>query len=101
MPALADTAKAQGAGGQVDQGIVDASAAEGYPVLHIGDISLIGGEDVERQGAGMGADFLYRLLQGMVSQDRQERSENLLSHDRVFPGNVIHQSGGDPQLFFP
>ena len=68
--ASADTAESHVAGGQMNDGIVDAAAAEGHtaeePLLH----SLIPGEQVAGQRMGTAVDECNGFLNGIIGDYR-------------------------------
>ena len=43
----------------------------------------------------LGIQKVDQFLLGVVSQDRQYRSKDLLLHHRVVPGHIVHQCGGN------
>ena len=65
----------------MDDGIVDAAAAEGATVQQFPLRFPIGREDVEGQRAGTGAHEGNDLIQRFIRQHRQDGAEYLLLHD--------------------
>ena len=81
--------------GQVEDGVIDAAAAEGAAVQNLLHDCLVLGEQVQRQGSLVGSDVLDALLQIIVGKQRQDGPENLLLHDRCVKGQLIDDGGGD------
>ena len=75
----------------MDDGIVDAAAAEGTTVQQFSLRFPIGREDVEGQRAGAGAHEGNDLIQGFIRQHRQDGAENLLLHDGGIRGDIGKQ----------
>lgn len=81
--ALPEAAEAHLRGGQVDDRVVHAAAAEAAAGEHSVRRPPIGGEHVERQGVGQGIHFADDLVQAVIGQHRQNRPEDFLPHHRV------------------
>lgn len=88
-PAFSEAAEAHFAGGQVDDGIIDAAAAKAAGGGYFFCIGLASGEDIKRQGMLPAVDRLDRLIEAVIGENRQQRAENFLLHDRVGKGNAI------------
>lgn len=95
--AVADAAEGHVVGGQVDDGVVDAPAAEGAGVQDLGLGLLAAGEEVEGQGLFPAVDEAQGLVQVVVGNDGQDGAEDLFAHGlgQALQG-VGHQGGGDP-----
>ena len=91
--AFPHAAKAHGAGGQMDDHIVDAAAAEPAPLRDERLMGLVRGEQVERQRLGPAVQQRHRILQPVVGQHRKNGAENLLLHHRILPADMIQQGG--------
>ena len=97
--ALAETAEAHFAGGQMDDCVVDAAAAETAMGGHKAGGLFVTGEKVEGQGMSHGIDFGDSALQGIPGQHRQDGAEDFLLHDRIGEGYVVHDRRCNFQLF--
>lgn len=87
--AFSDTAERHLAGGEVDDGIVDAAAAK----MAFGKDFLFGsrifGEKIECKRVGMGFDLLDCIIQVRIGKYRKNRSENFFAHDWIVPGDIF------------
>ena len=95
--ALAHAAEGHGAGGQMDDGVIQAAAAEVAAVQHLALHGLVLAEEVEGQRMGLGLDVGQGVVQIGVGEHRQDGSEDLLAHDGILPGHILHDGGGDAQ----
>ncbi len=96
-PAFPKAAEAHFAGGKVDDGVVDAAAAEAAAGRYPAGKCLIPGEYVERQRMGHGVEVADDLILGVVSEDRHDRPEDFLLHHGVCEGHVVHHRRLDLQ----
>ena len=88
--------------GHVHQGIIDAHAAGMGVVHHMLLVGLVIAKEIQRQRPWPVIDVMDRLVQTAVTDDRQDRAENLVLHhlhvrrglqhqcQRNLPGTVLH-----------
>lgn len=93
--AFAEAAEAHLTGGQVDDGVIDAAAAETAAGGNQVRGFFVGGKQVECQGVGQGVYPGYGLGQGGVGEYGEYGAEDFLLHDRVLEGYVVHDGGFD------
>lgn len=93
--AFSNTAKSHGRGSQMDDTVIDTSAAETAPGCNLSDALLIFGEDVKRQRLFVLIDGLDHLIYGVEGQNRQNRPEDLLFHNRIIPTDRTKNGGFD------
>ena len=87
--AFSDTAERHLAGGEVDDGIVDAAATKMTSGKDFLFGSRIFGEKIECKRVGMGFDLLDCIIQVRIGKYRKNRSENFFAHDRIVPGDIF------------
>ena len=87
--AAAHAAEAHAAGGQVNNGIVDAAAAEGDGGEHALLQRAVFGKQVQRQRMFAAVHKSERLVDGIIGDDGQNRAEDFLLHDRVAGRDAI------------
>lgn len=122
--ALAHTAEGHGAGGQVDDGVIDASAAK-MAMLQDPPLGLFVFAETYR-ARGWGCSSTQRIAQStksfeaacfpkdspqqplratpfpyhcIIRQHRQDRAKDFFSHHGIRPVHVRHHRGSDPQCF--
>src|SRR5699024_4994691 len=95
--AFSEAAEAHLRGGKVDDGVVDAAAAEAAASGHFPCSLLVRGEDIQRQRMGHGIDPPDDFVQAVEYQDRHDRTEDLFLHDSVGEGHIVHDCGLDAQ----
>lgn len=98
--AFAETAEAHAAGGQVDNGIVDATAAKATFCSNFPRSGFAGSKNIQCQGMLQGVDFGNGFLQGVISHNGHQRAENLLLHHGVPEGYGGQDGWCDPECFF-
>ena len=79
--------------------IVEADPAGAGCGEHLLLLGLITAEQVERQRFGPLADLLKGCGEVLEHQHRQERAEQLLSHQRILAVIHANHGGGDAPLF--
>ena len=87
--AAAHAAEAHAAGGPVNNGIVDAAAAEGNGGEHALLQRAVFGKQVQRQRMFAAVHKSERLVDGIIGDDGQNRAEDFLLHDRVAGRDAI------------
>ena len=97
--ALPHAAESHGAGGQVDDHVVDASAAELQAAHGLPDAGAVLGEQVQGQRLGPVRQALVDLLEAVIGEDGQNGAENLLLHHRIALRRAVQNDGGDLQGF--
>ena len=95
--AFAEAAEAHFAGGQVYDGVIDASAAEAAPGSDFPGGFFVFRKDVESQGMGKGIDPADGFLQGVIGQYGKHRTEDFLLHDGILESDIVHHGGFDPE----
>ena len=84
-------------GGKVDDGVIDAAAAEAAARGHFPCSLFVRGEDVQRQRMRHGVDPPDDFVQTVEYQDWHDGTEDLFLHDSVGEGHIIHDRGLDAQ----
>ena len=79
----------------MDDGIVDTAAAKLTFCGHFLYIFFLFTEKIERKRTFHGIDPGDRFIQCAVSDDRQERPEDLFLHDGIFKGHVVKKGRSD------
>ncbi len=97
--AFTETAKSHFAGGQMDDGIVDAASAKATVSGDIAGCFFIPGEEIESQRMRHGMDVCHSFFQRIPGQHRQDGAEDFLLHDRIGEGYVVHDRRCNFQLF--
>ena len=93
--AFAAAAKSHVRGGEVDDGIVDTAAAKLTFCGHFLYIFFLFTEKIEGERTFHGIDPGDCFIQCAVSDDWQERSEDLFLHDSIFKGHVVKKGRSD------
>ena len=83
----------------MDDGVVDAAAAEGGPAEEQLPDRPVPGKQVEGQRVGLGVDKVQRLLHPVEGEDGEDRAEDFLLHHRVLGGHVVQHGGLNFQRF--
>ena len=95
--AFPHAAKAHGAGGQVDDTVVDAATAKGTAGGDGLHKLLVLGKYIQRQRGVPAVDGFHHRFGGSKGQNGQHRAEDFLAHDLIFPGNVVQNGGSNFQ----
>lgn len=95
--AVADAAEGHVVGGQVDDGVVDAPAAERQCVQHAALHSTVFREQVARQRMRPCGGEGNRFVDAADGQNRQNRAENFLLHDRTVRRNIAEDGRRNAQ----
>lgn len=82
--ARAEAAESHFAGGEMDDGVVNAASAETASGSHLLDRLFIGGKQIKSKGACHGVDLLYGIIQGIVGEYGKDGAEDFFLHDGVF-----------------
>ena len=83
----------------MDNGIVDAATTESTAGSDFLYDSLIRGEQIQSERMGHGLNLGDSFIRCLVSQHWQNRAKDLLSHNGILEGNVIHNRRSNLQTF--
>ena len=89
-PGTADAAKTQTAIGNMDNGIVDATATERDGIKDQLFVIIIGGKKIQSERSGIRFDDGRHLIQGVETENRKNGAEYFLLHDWRFERDIIH-----------
>ncbi len=87
--ALPNAAETHGAGGQMDDYVIDTAAAEAEAAHGLPDPGAVLGEEIEGQRLGPASQVFVDLLKAVEGEDGQDRAEDLLLHHGVAVGDAV------------
>ncbi len=97
--ACAETTESHFAGGEMNNGVVDAASAKTASGSNFFYRLFVGGKEVKCERARHGVDRSDGVVQGGVGQDRKHRAENLLLHGGILEGNGVQYGRFDAESF--
>lgn len=97
--AFSESAESHFCSSQMNDCIINASAAEAAAGEYLCRRFFIGGEDVEGQGMGHGIDFMDHLIQMVKYQDRHNGAENFFLHNRIGEGDIVQDGRLNTEAF--
>jgi len=86
---LTHAAEGHDAGGEMNDGVVDAAAAKMASGKDFLFGSRIFGEKIECKRVWMGFDLPDCIIQVRIGKYWKNRSENFFAHDRIVPGDIF------------
>lgn len=95
--AFAEAAESHFRGGQMDDRVIDASAAEAAARGHLLCRCIVGSEEVKSQRMRHGIDVSDHFIQAVEYKDRHDGTEDLFLHDSVGEGYIVQDSGLDAE----